>query len=115
MVLSARLERGFIKLCLQRVLFGLRAQQMMNSAAQRKMWYAAQQAAAGTPCATAEAAVTAAAAAALEGGAPDEAGVSGAAGRSDVLAVWPWLTPAVHAVWPSKQSAQLVLHTLLMR
>jgi hypothetical protein len=116
MVLSARLERGYIKLCLQRVLFGLRAQQMINPAVQRKLWYAAQQAAAETSHATAAAAVTAVGAAASEGVCADEAGASGVAvGSSAALAVWPWLSPAVHAVWPSKQSAQLVLQTLAMR
>lgn len=107
MVLSARLERSFLQLCLQRVLFGLRAQQMLNPAAQRKLWLAAQQAAHG------QSASGAGASADVSALGPDAgASHSGVGGSSDALAVWPWLAPAVTAVWPSTQAARLALQTL---
>lgn len=108
MVLSARLERSFLQLCLQRVLFGLRAQQMLNPAPQRKLWLAAQQAAHGQ-----RAAGAAGASADVPAMGPDAgASRSGVAGSSDALTVWPWLAPAVTAVWPSTQAAHLALQTL---
>lgn len=107
MVLSARLKRSFLQLCLQRVLFGLRAQQMLNPAPQRKLWLAAQQAAHGQRAAGAGASVDLSAMG-LDAGASR----SGVGGSSDALTVWPWLAPAVTAVWPSTQAAHLALQTL---
>jgi hypothetical protein len=117
MVLSARMERGWTRLCLQRVLLGLRSQEMLNSAAQRRLWYRAQDAAAAAVAAGGDCGVfwdsPAAAAAAAAGGAyHPTSSSSSVSGGSDALSVWPWLVPAVYGVWPDKQSAQQALATL---
>jgi hypothetical protein len=121
MVLSARMERGWTRVCLQRVLLGLRSQEMLNSAAQRKLWFRAQDAAAAAAAGGDRGVFwdspAPAAAAAAAGGAhhfPSGSGGSSSSvpGGSDALSVWPWLVPAVYGVWPDKQSAQQALATL---
>jgi hypothetical protein len=93
------------------VLFGLRAQQMLNSAAQRKLWLAAAQQAAHGQTAAGAGASADAYAVGLNAGVSRSAVVGGS---SDALAVWPWLAPAVTAVWPSTAAAHLALQTLVL-
>lgn len=113
LVLSARLERQWTEACLQRVLYGLRAQQMLNPVAQRRLWGAAAQAATaalwGDDPAAAGAAVTGTV------GAGDDASEPHSSSSSDVLAVWPWLSPAVYSVWSDRSSAQQALQALDLR
>jgi hypothetical protein len=93
--LAARLQRRQLAVQLQRVLAGLRAQQMLAApaAAQRRQ-------AEGVPA-------TAAAAAAAAAGAS-----AGGLGIVDALATWPWLADAVRAAWPDKRTAEQALRAL---
>jgi hypothetical protein len=124
MVLSARLERRWCQLCLQRVLFGLRAQQMLNPGPRRRLWHKAREVAAGAMLAAQDPEAAAAAdssdvsLSAAEAVGPLSSSVGSStdsSSGSDVLAVWPWLAPAVHAVWLDPRSAHQALQALSMR
>jgi hypothetical protein len=118
MVLSARLERRWCVLCLQRVLFGLRAQQMLNPGARRRLWHKARDVAADAmqnPAAAVDSSADSLCAAEAAGKLSSSVSSSTDSSGSDVLAVWPWLATAVHAVWLDPRSAQQALHALSMR
>jgi hypothetical protein len=104
LALSARLQRRWLCMCLTRVLYGLRAQQLLTPLPQRRLWHAASMAAA----AAAADADSAACGRSGAGQPPDAA-------RCDVLSVWPWLREAVVTCWPDSASAQQALAALGVR
>jgi hypothetical protein len=85
--LAARLQRRQLAVQLQRVLAGLRAQQMLAAPAGRH--------------------------GRQSGGAPaTAAAAAGGLGVADALATWPWVADAVRATWPDKRAAEQALRAL---
>jgi hypothetical protein len=93
--LAARLQRRRLVVQLQRVLAGLRSQQLLAAPPGRRVRQAA--------ATSADAATPPPAAA---------GGSRGSVGVSDALSTWPWLADAVRTAWPDSRAAEQALRAL---